>query len=296
MRIFGLTLLRFNIKLIHTVFSIFMIILFAKRSKKPVKKQNEECLILGNGPSLVRDLKGSDINLSDKTLICVNFFANSDLYLDLKPSVYVFLDPIFWANSNRHELRDQKVIDICNELFERISSTTTWPLEIYAPHALKKSDLFKKCKNNQITFRFFNSIPSQGFDSFVRFSLQHGLGLLKAANVMIPAIHYAIISGFKTVYLSGVDHSWLNSITVSEDCVLQMAQPHFDDKELKYKPLYLLPTDKSPAKLHELLEVYSHVFRNYWILSDLASRNQSRVLNLTNESFIDAFPKVKLSK
>jgi hypothetical protein len=100
------------------------------------------------------------------------------------------------------------------------------------------------------------------------------------------------MSDFKTIYLCGVDHTWINSIVVLEDSIVYMAQTRFYDNEsAQYKPFYFVPNDDEPAKLHELLKVYSNVFNNYWILADFAKEKKLQIINLTKKSHIDAFPK-----
>tara|TARA_B110000240_G_C13436534_1_gene426093 strand:- start:16 stop:840 length:825 start_codon:yes stop_codon:yes gene_type:complete len=269
-----------------------MILLFAKKTKKFSENSSQECLILGNGPSLLDDLNRIKNNFTNKTLICVNDFALSQYYLTLQPSVYVFLDPYYWSELDTDRSEHLELFNNRKKLFDRILLDTDWPLKIYVPFAFKKSKLYKDCENKFIKFVFFNSIPIQGFKRFIDFGLNKRLGLLKSSNVLTPAIYYAIFSGFNTVYLSGADHSWLNAISISHDSKLQMAQLHFDEKKASYKPVYLIPSDSSPAKLHELLYVYSNVFKNYWILSNLAKKRNCRIINLTIDSYIDAFPKL----
>ncbi len=287
----GLKLLDITINLVYTTFSFFMILIFSKKTKGFVKHIDQECVILGNGPSLLEDLKIIENNISDKFIICLNDFALSDYYIKLKPSVYVFLDPYYWETLDVNKINHSSVISVCNKIFKRILNETTWPIIIYTPFEFKKSKLYKECKNEFIEFKFFNSIPVQGFTWFIIFSLKHRLGLLKAANVITPSLYYAIMSDFKTIYLSGVDHTWVNSIVVLEDSKVYMAQPHFYDNDTSFNPVYLSPEDKESPKLYKLLEIYSNVFKNYWILADFARRKNCRILNLTNKSHIDAFTK-----
>lgn len=292
MRKFGLSLLKLKIDIVNTFFSIFMILLFSKKTNKLSENMSQECLILGNGPSLLEDLVSINNDFTNKIIICVNNFALSDYYLTLKPSVYVFLDPNYWSDLDTDQPHFLEIFNSRKKLFDKILEFTDWPLTIYVPFAFKMSILYKECGNKFIKFIFFNSVPIQGFKWFIHFGLINRLALLKSSNVLTPAIYYAIFSGFKTVYLSGADHSWLNAISVSHDCELQMAQIHFDEKQVSYKPVYLTPDKSSPVKLHELLYVYSNVFNNYWILSDLAKKRNCKVINLTMDSYIDAFPKL----
>ena len=51
--------------------------------------------ILGNGPSLKHDLAEIDELKSQIDFCAVNNFANTELFLDFKPSTYVIVDPVF---------------------------------------------------------------------------------------------------------------------------------------------------------------------------------------------------------
>ncbi|MEI7983351.1 MAG: hypothetical protein WCI71_17000, partial [Bacteroidota bacterium] len=287
----GLKLLDITINLVYTTFSFFMILIFSKKTEGFVKHLNQESVILGNGPSLLEDLKKIENNISDKFIICLNNFALSEYYMKLKPSVYVFNDPFYWSILDATKISHSPVISICDELFERILNETTWPITIYTPFEFKKSKLYIQCANAFIEFKFFNSVPVQGFPWFINFCLKHRLGLLKAANVITPSLYYAIMSNFNTIYLIGVDHSWINSIVVLEDSKVYMAQPHFYDNDTSFNPVYLSPEDNESPKLYKLLEIYSNVFKNYWILADFARRVNCRIINLTEKSHVDAFPK-----
>lgn len=292
----GLKLLDITINLVYTTFSFFMILIFSKRTKGFVKHINQECVILGNGPSLLEDLKIIENNISDKFIICLNNFALSDYYIKLKPSVYVFLDPYYWETLDANKTNHSSIISERNKLFDCILNKTTWPIIIYTPFEFKKSKLYKECKNEFVEFKFFNSIPVQGFPWFINFCLKYRLGLLKAANVITPSLYYAIMSDFKTIYLSGVDHSWINSIVVLEDSKVYMAQPHFFDNSLSYDPVFLTPSDLKPTRLHALLEIYANVFKNYWFLADFAIKKNCKIINLTKKSHIDAFPKYQYNR
>lgn len=291
LRLIGLKLLNISINIVYTVFSFFMILIYSKKTSEIKKHIGQECLILGNGPSLIEDLDKIGDSLSDKFKICLNDFALSDNYIKIKPKVYVFLDPYYWEVPDAKNTNQIPVISQFELLFNRILIETYWPITIYAPFKFKDSKLYMDCKNEFIEFKFFNSVPVQGFTWFINYCLKHRLGLLKAANVITPSIYFAIMSDFKTIYLSGVDHTWINSIVVLEDSKVYMSQPHFFDNIISYEPVFLKPSDLHPTKLHELLEIYTNVFKNYWILAKFAKQRNCKIINLTNKSLIDAFPK-----
>tara|TARA_B100000575_G_C23070278_1_gene616423 strand:+ start:209 stop:481 length:273 start_codon:yes stop_codon:yes gene_type:complete len=70
------------------------------------KKYNNDFnfLILMNGPSLIDDLKLIDINKYNQ-IICVNHFADSNLYTEIKPNTYLFQDTYFWSDNVRENFK-----------------------------------------------------------------------------------------------------------------------------------------------------------------------------------------------
>ena len=201
------------------------------------------------------------------------------------------MDPGYWESLDVTKTNHLDILQDRDKTFSKILEITDWPMIIYVPFRFKDSSLYKICENKNITFIFFNSFPMQGFKWLINFSLNHRLGLLKAANVVTAALYFAIMSEYKTIYLSGVDHSWINSIVVLEDSKVYMAQSHFYDNDTSFNPIYLNNKDNESPKLYKLLEIYSNVFKNYWILADFAGRMNCRIINLTKKSHIDAFPK-----
>ena len=53
------------------------------------RKNSEDCIILGNGPSLIETIEKNKTFLIDKDLFAVNFFARTNFYSVLKPKHYI---------------------------------------------------------------------------------------------------------------------------------------------------------------------------------------------------------------
>jgi len=84
-----------------------MVLILVKRSSykykidKVANSQDEELIIVGNGPSLKNDI---DQFLGAKgDCFCVNHFADSDWFEKLRPKYYLFLDPYFWSDKTNEE-------------------------------------------------------------------------------------------------------------------------------------------------------------------------------------------------
>lgn len=275
----------FKINLVHTFFSLGIILFLTKRTKKFRVRKKSSCIILGNGPSLKNNIEqiASQSALCD--LICVNDFAESDTYRTIRPDVYVFLDPYYWEDISE-PLRTRR-----EKLFHTILNVTDWEITVYAPFPMKRTSLFRENKNPKIEFRFFNNVPVQGFRWLLFYALRHGVGLPKAPNVIISALHYAINACYETIFLYGVDHSWHLDLVVKEDSKVYVAQKHFYDEHVDYELLSLSYTDVKPVTMDEIFLTWSNVFRGYRLMNEYARLQKVKVINRTKNSFIDAFPK-----
>jgi hypothetical protein len=271
--------------LISTILFLPVVALFSKRTKYPRVKINEDCIIMGNGPSLTRDIEKIDILDTKFDKFCVNFFAESELYARVRPKIYVIYDPIFWENgaSEIYGKRDR--------LFEKIVKETNWEIWFYAPFQFKKSSLYQNQGNNNIKFVFYNAITVDGYPGFIRYCLSHRLGLPRAPNVIIPSLAFAIILGYKKIWLTGVDHSWHRDIVVKSDSKVYLDHKHFIDNSLEQNPIYLIPGDEKPASMHQLFQAWANLFKGYELINDFAGRKNVEIVNLTEGSFIDAFKK-----
>ena len=120
-----------------------------------------------------------------------------------------------------------------------------------------------------------------------------GLGMPRPRNVLIPSIMLAINSGYRRVYVAGADHSWTQTLWVDEDNRVVSIQPHFyqDNEEEKKR----VATEYHNYPLHQILQSLYIAFRSYFDIADYAKSRNVEIINITPESFIDAFPRMKLS-
>lgn len=100
-----------------------------------------------------------------------------------------------------------------------------------------------------------------------------------------------INSGYKTIYLFGVDHSWTTQLcvnTLNQVCLRDLH--YYDNKHVDLKPW--LKGSGEPYKMHEVLRDLAHMFDSYHELQNYANYiNNTKIINKSKESFIDAFTK-----
>ena len=112
------------------------------------KNKSEDCVILGNGPSLNETIEKNKEFLIDKDLFAVNFFARTNFYSVLKPKHYIITSPEFWAE-NFFDVNAEGRKDTFNKIVER----TKWDMILHVPAlAMKKSKWGQNIlKNKHIT-------------------------------------------------------------------------------------------------------------------------------------------------
>jgi hypothetical protein len=284
---------RIHILLEHIFYTLLTIPKIAILSKNIASKNirslkiGKELIILGNGPSLKEQVKTiKDLTRHDK--MCVNHFAESEQYADVKPQFYVLNAPEMWLE-NVDEIHKEKG----KKLFKAISENTQWPLQLFIPVGAKNVGHWQKdiIANKNISVNYFNTVPLEGSVSFIEWAMSRGWGMPRPHNVLIPSIILSMRMNYDTVYLVGADHSWLPEIYVSDKNVVYLTQKHFYDEEhASARPMDKL--GKGSRKLHEVLEKFTYAFSCYFLLNDYATKHNITILNATKGSFIDAFKRI----
>ncbi len=271
--------------LASSIGSCLKILLRSKyKVRLPTTKVNE-CIIMGNGPSMKTVVDSYGDKLLEKKLWAVNYFANSELYTKVQPSYYLIVGPEFW----REEVREKNKI-LRKKLFDNFKAKTEWPITIFLPHEAFKSKFLASYLgvNKNLTFQAFNTTPVEGIEKVNHFLFKSNLGMPRPHNVIIPTLMVALNMGFKRIYLTGVEHSWLPTISVNENNEVLFNNKHFyDPKEQKDHKMYLLGT--RTRRLHEILHKFMLTFDGYFIIDDFASSLNATIFNTTQGSFIDAF-------
>jgi len=272
--------------LVNTLLTTGKIFLQSNLTLKPRPTyKNGQTIILGNGPSLLKSIESNREILADYQLICVNHFAEHSLYQELKPGLYVMAAPENWMDDV-----EPYYLEKGRKLFEAITNNTHWHIQLFIPFSAKKfkswQDLIVRNKN--ISIKYFNVTPIEGFKFFRYFCYKQFLGMPRPHNVLIPSIMIALSLGFKKIFLFGADHSWLKDIWVDDENNVLLQQKHFYDHD-KAKPRHMDYLGKGKRKMHEVLIKFYHSFKGYFEI-DAYSRSRGKIIyNCTPESYIDAF-------
>lgn len=242
---------------------------------------NRPLIILGNGPSLRRDLEEELALLREADTIAVNFFANSPEFREVKPKYYVLADPHFFDKAET----DPNVSRLISNL-----NRVDFRMTLLIPAKAKgKAKMFN---NPLLTVGTFCFLAVEGFRWFENAMFDARRGMPRPRNVLIPSIMAGIWLGYKRIYLLGADHSWLSTLSVNDRNEVVSIQPHFykeDEKEqARVKEEYV----RHP--LHEVLESMMIAFRSYHRIQEYAVSRGVEIMNATPGSMIDAFPRSSL--
>lgn len=238
----------------------------------------DSLVILANGPSLRDTIARHADELRTRPTMAVNFAANAPEFQNLRPGRYVLADPHFFHSSEPN----------VQELWRNLNNAD-WPLTLYVP-AREAARAAALAPDTHV--ETFNPVGIEGPDSLCHAAFRRGLGMPRPRNVLIAAIMIAIKAGFKTIWLTGADHSWLRTIGVNEQNEVESVQPHFyadSGRELKRSA-----NEYRGYKLHDILQSFTIAFRSYHDIARYARHAGVSIYNATPGSFIDAFERRSL--
>ncbi len=250
------------------------------------KTRPRPILILGNGPSLKFML--DKFNDSENYDYCmVNFSPLSSLFFKLKPRFYVLADGAFFSSLHKDLL--DKTRELSNKLLE-----IDWEITLYVPYIFlkqAKNDYGINEKISIIPFTIASFSDSFSFKKIEYWMFKKGLASPLVGNVAIAAIYCMINSGFKTIWLYGVEHSWMTQLIVDDNNRVCMKDTHYyDSSEVKYIPL--LKPNGEQERIWEQLRYQAAAFASYGKLQGYAEYlGGVNIINKTKGSFIDAFPR-----
>lgn len=231
-------------------------------------------VIMANGPSLARTIAEERPLLASAPLMAVNFAAIAPEFAQLKPRYYVLADPHFFSDSDDANLA---------LLRERLAAVD-WPMTLLVPVRYRHRARILYAKNTLATF---NAVGMEGFRPLAHALYRAGAGMPRPRNVLIPSIMLAIALGYDEIVITGADHSWMQTLSVTDDNEVVSVQPHFyaDGEEEKKRVRH----EYRNYRLHQIVGSFAVAFKSYHDIAAYARRRGVRIINATPGSFIDAF-------
>lgn len=269
----------------NTIISFLSVIIFSsfkvdkeiEKCTKNFKRQNE-CIILGNGPS-INDLFENQYNyLNNKDVFAVNYFCLTDYFIKIKPRFYVLLD------ADVFEMKFYKEYgDLPAKLLHKLNKID-WDMIVFIPSHFSKSKLIRSLINKKIKVVEINATPIPPTFEFIENSLfKLNLGMPSPQTVINAVIFIAINMKYNSINLFGVEQSWLKDLYVNENNEVNVGLPHFyggPKKLLRHSSLINLST---------FLRTQALCFDSHLRLEKYSKYLELNIINHTPNSYIDAY-------
>lgn len=268
-------------KTTDSIASYLKVALMSRRPTPRSKPREGTVIVMGNGPSLREAMEKQGDVLKKYPKIAVNFSALTPDFLTLHPEYYILADIAFFLSEKSGKVP---------ELWKRLSEVE-WEMTLFLPATARKMEEVKRLPEN-ITVKYYNLTPAEGIPSLMHPLYDAGLAMPRPRNVLVPSIMNLIREGFKRIILVGADHNWSRTLWVTDRNRVVSVQPHFykdDDAELRRAEEIF-----SNVHIHEVYQNYAIAFKAYFDVERYARKKGVEILNATPESFIDAFPRIRL--
>lgn len=242
----------------------------------------EKVAILGNGPSLAKELPALVAKRDEYDFMAVNFFAEDERFEELKPAYYILSDPMFF----RATAMQQRVDALYRLLAERVS----WPMTLYVQYYNpEKFDYRAALPNDNIRIVPFHTTLYEGFSSVRHWLFKRGLGSANYGTVVQVGEYVALLLGYRRLELYGVDHTLFDGLVVDEQNRLCRRDSHYyDTAPVEPKPI-MKKVPAEPYTVAEYLAETAQLFRGHEILRDYAASLGAEIINCTKCSLIDSY-------
>ena len=245
--------------------------------------ENDCIRILATGPSLkteIEDLRTNGILFADP-LFVMNFFAFSDLFVELKPTRYCLADPSFFKEDNQ-----LKKVD---DLFALLSKLVTWEMSLYIPNV---SSTIAKSKiiNDHIKLIPISTLHFEGFESKRYKYYKKGIATPSFVNVLIMIEYICLNEGFKKIYLYGADHSFLSNLMVDDNNTLRIGDSHFYGNATVAR----YHKDGTPWRIAEFIYDKYLTFVEHDVMRHYADYLGAEIINCTKCSLIDSYVRLSM--
>lgn len=270
------------VKGVESMASLVKVILMSRRPSAAMPAKGDTLIVMGNGPSLRDAIDNHAAALAEHPLLSVNFAPLTPEFFALRPQIHVLADGLFFEKEKKGNVEQMW------QALERVE----WPMTLYIPAQRRGCAEIQRLPA-AVEVKYFNLTPAGGWKRLTRFLYDRGLAMPRPRNVLIPAIMSAIREGYRSLLLVGADHSWSKTLWVTDNNCVVSVQPHFyEDNEKERERVESL---YKGIRLHQIYESFAIAFRSYFQVKDYADRRGVEIKNATPGSFIDAFPRTKLS-
>ena len=263
----------------QSIVSIISVLLFSKfgegmRLKKSFTKQHNWSIVLGNGPSLKKEIRDLSRKKNNFDFYAVNAFCISEWFSELRPCAYVLQDnALFEPKDDRSHKLSADIIARLNEI--------NWPMTLFMPVRFKGKQMNRKLHNDHIRFVYYNDTPVDGFKRIRTWLYKKQLGMPRCQNVLNAVICLNIFLHYGKIFIYGADHSWTRDLFVNDENVVC-----YGDRHIYNTNLTIL---KQKINIANILLCFSRAFESHMLLRDFSDAEGIKIYNNTVGSFIDAY-------
>lgn len=243
---------------------------------------HDKVAILGNGPSLAKELPSLLERREEYDFMAVNFFAEDERFVELKPAFYILSDPMFF----RQTAMQQRVDRLYALLAEKVSWPMTLYVQFYNPEGF---DYRAVLPNENIRIVPFHTTLYDGFSLVRNWLFRRGLGSANYGTVVQIGLYAALHLGYRRLELYGVDHTLLEGVIVDEQNRLCRCDSHYYDAAPSEPKPIMRKVPAEPYTVAEYLAETAQLFRGHEILREYADSLGAEILNCTKGSLIDAY-------
>lgn len=242
--------------------------------------------VFGNGPSSEAALAAL-LPFRDRFLVaCVNDFYRRDVFRRIKPDFYFITDPMYWLPET-----DAIYGAPLREALQQVD----WPMALFLPFEGRHAFRDPATHASGVSVYPFNRTNAWGFTPVKRLFYRLGLGMPRPQNVLVAALFLLLKGGARRLYLSGAEHTWHQSLHLTEDNVLHVVHASGGAGSDKMVPFYKVE-GKEVFTVPEIFAAWAAVHESYHDLHAWAGDLGATIENVTPNSFIDAFRRTSVER
>jgi hypothetical protein len=281
--------------LYHICFDLLRVVknAFHPDTTREIKISSPELAILANGPSLQYSLDNDVAKLPKADIMCINDFAITGHYENLKPKYYLFLDPCYVLPNVYKALEESR-----KKVFESIATKTTWKMYLLFPGSTKDSEHVNALirNNSNLEIIFFNQRHIDCHEKLSHLLYSKRKGMPTPQNTLHACIFVGINAGYKKIYLFGADHSWHETIALNKDNMLCIKKGYhfYDQEEQELIPNYKDAEKGTAFTMPEFMIAMAKTFEGYFKLQKYADAKGCCLLNASHKTYIDAIKRIQL--
>lgn len=254
-------------------------------NKVEFNKKKRKCVVMGNGPSLRRDLQAILEKKEEADHICVNTFPLAEQFFTIKPEFIVLTDTAWWREDPNPD--DKATREKVYKTLEKVD----WKMQLITTHNGDYDFMKKSVNNKQIdiiklkTVNLYRPLDTEAFRYY-----DTGYFSPPFNNVLIIALYSAIKAGYREIEIFGADLSYVFLIDVDQRTnEVFIEEEHFNkqgEKEILRRDAGI---NSEPTTMHEFLYLQSMTLKSHELLSGYAKSKGIKITNKSSYSIIDAY-------